>query len=68
LAYVKWVSPFTSHPKLHHLLYRVCRSIKNGACLAIIVPIDNIRWSVHLLPKFRPVASQEWTTSNVLDL
>ncbi|KAJ7888362.1 hypothetical protein B0H14DRAFT_3716513, partial [Mycena olivaceomarginata] len=68
LAYVKWFSPFTSHPELQHLLYRVRRSIKNGARLAIIVPVDNIRWSVHLLPKFRPVAPQEWTSSNVLDL
>ncbi|KAJ7870322.1 hypothetical protein B0H14DRAFT_3083895 [Mycena olivaceomarginata] len=68
LAYVEWFSPFTSHPEPHHLLYKIRRSLKNGARLATIVPVDNIRRSVHLLPKFGPVAPQEWTSSNVLDL
>ncbi|KAF7336396.1 hypothetical protein MVEN_02188200 [Mycena venus] len=68
LAYVEWFSPFAADPEAHHLLYKIRRSLKNGVRLATIVPIDNIRRSVHLLPKFGPVAPQEWTSSNVLDL
>ncbi|KAJ7796672.1 hypothetical protein B0H14DRAFT_2390413, partial [Mycena olivaceomarginata] len=63
LAYVEWFSPFTSHPEPPHLLYKIYRSLDG----ATIVPVDNIRRSVHLLPKFGPVAPQEWTSSNVLD-
>ncbi|KAF8207660.1 hypothetical protein K438DRAFT_1575238, partial [Mycena galopus ATCC 62051] len=68
LAYVEWFSTFTSHPEPHHLLYKIRRSLKNGVRLATIVPVDNIRRSVHLLPKFGPIAPREWTSSNVLDL
>ncbi|KAG2351167.1 hypothetical protein BDR07DRAFT_1476096 [Suillus spraguei] len=56
LAYVEWFSPF-----------HVSRIIKNGECMASIIPISNIHCSAHLIPHFRPVAPREWTSSNVLD-
>ncbi|KAJ7778032.1 hypothetical protein DFH07DRAFT_730993, partial [Mycena maculata] len=64
LAYVEWFSPFTSDPEPRHLLYKIKRSLSQ---LADIVPIANIRRSVHLLPKFGPVAPKDRTSSNVLD-
>ncbi|KAJ7315113.1 hypothetical protein DFH08DRAFT_711911 [Mycena albidolilacea] len=67
LAYVEWFSGFKPQPERHHLMYKVSRVIKNGDRLASIIPVGNIRRSVHLLPKFGPVAPPEWKSHNVLD-
>ncbi|KAJ6603058.1 hypothetical protein B0H10DRAFT_1822795 [Mycena sp. CBHHK59/15] len=67
LAYVEWFSPFSPQPEPHHLMYKINRSLKNGDRIASIIPVANIRRSVHLIPKFGPVAPPEWTSSNVLD-
>ncbi|KAJ7189876.1 hypothetical protein GGX14DRAFT_382746, partial [Mycena pura] len=67
LAYVEWFSSFKSQPERHHLMYRVTRTIRDGDRLASIIPVDNIRRSVHLLPKFGPVAPLEWKSHTVLD-
>ncbi|KAJ7826125.1 hypothetical protein B0H14DRAFT_3725210 [Mycena olivaceomarginata] len=66
LAYVEWFSPFTN-PEPDHLMYRINRSVKDGERLVSIVPVGNIRRSVHLLPKFGPVAPPAWKSSNVLE-
>lgn len=68
LAYIEWFSPFTRTSEPNHLMYKVKRSLKNGERLVSIIPVTNIRRSAHLLPKFGPVAPQEWTSSNVLEL
>ncbi|KAJ7603583.1 hypothetical protein FB45DRAFT_1087710 [Roridomyces roridus] len=66
LAYVEWFTPFAS-PEPHHLLYKLKRSLKDGERLASIVPVGNLRRSIHLLPKFGPVAPAGWKSSTVLD-
>ncbi|KAJ7913421.1 hypothetical protein B0H13DRAFT_2232321 [Mycena leptocephala] len=66
LAYVEWFSPFTT-PEPDHLMYKVRHSIKDGKRLASIIPVGNIRRSVHLSPKFGPVAPAAWKSSTVLD-
>ncbi|KAJ6462108.1 hypothetical protein C8R45DRAFT_841733, partial [Mycena sanguinolenta] len=53
LAYVKWFSPFTARPGPRHLMYKVRNSIDR---IASVIPLANIRRSVHLLPKFGLIA------------
>ncbi|KAJ7789248.1 hypothetical protein B0H14DRAFT_2945102 [Mycena olivaceomarginata] len=67
LAYVEWFTSFKSQPERHHLMYKVSRVIKNGDRLASIIPVTNIRRSIHLVPRFGPVAPLEWKSHNVLD-
>ncbi|KAJ7805230.1 hypothetical protein B0H14DRAFT_3091624 [Mycena olivaceomarginata] len=67
LAYVEWFSAFTAQPEAPHLMYKLTRSLKDGERLASIIPLENIRRSVHLLPKFGAVAPAHWTSSNVLE-
>ncbi|KAJ6533574.1 hypothetical protein B0H19DRAFT_964937 [Mycena capillaripes] len=67
LAYVEWFSSFKPQPERHHLMYKVSRVIKHGDRYASIIPVNNIRRSIHLLPKFGPVAPVEWKSHNVLD-
>lgn len=69
LAYVQWYTPLANEPDPNHLLYKVS-PMKNqdGTNFCSIIPVANIRRSVHLFPRFGVFAPQEWTTSNVLDL
>ncbi|KAI0776229.1 hypothetical protein BD413DRAFT_469649, partial [Trametes elegans] len=70
LAYVEWFAPFgsaASNPNPDHGLYRLRRSIRRGARLASIIPVDHIERACHLFPDFGPVAPREWTTNNVLE-
>ncbi|KAJ6492474.1 hypothetical protein C8R47DRAFT_430764 [Mycena vitilis] len=67
LAYIEWFSPFSDNPEPHHLMYKIKRSLKDGSRMVSVIPVANIRRSVHLIPKFGPVAPPEWTSNNVLD-
>ncbi|KIJ05946.1 hypothetical protein PAXINDRAFT_103573 [Paxillus involutus ATCC 200175] len=67
LAYVEWFTPFSPTPERNHAMYKVTRSIVDGERMASIVPVANIRRSVHLIPKFGATAPREWTSSNVLE-
>ncbi|KAF8259555.1 hypothetical protein EI94DRAFT_1780663 [Lactarius quietus] len=67
LAYVQWYVKL-AEPDQNHGMIKLCPqkdSDSNWVCS--IVPVANIQWSVHLLPKFGPVVPAEWTSSNVLD-
>lgn len=69
LAYVEWYSAFKDYPENDTALYKIKRlTDRDGGPICSVIPVANIRRSVHLLPKFGPVAPQEWTSSNVLDL
>ncbi|KAL1717167.1 hypothetical protein EV715DRAFT_203825 [Schizophyllum commune] len=69
LAYVEWYTPFSARPERDHRLYKVNKCLTDGGkrMLASIVPLDHIRRSIHLIPKFGRSAPAEWTSSNVLD-
>ncbi len=67
LAYVEWFSPFT-RPDPNHDMYKISRSIRDGHRLAAVIPLDNIRRSIHLFPSFGQHAPVEWNSSNVLEL
>ncbi|KAJ7904837.1 hypothetical protein B0H13DRAFT_1560782, partial [Mycena leptocephala] len=53
LAYVEWFSAFKPQPE-QHLMYNVTRCVRNGDRFASIIPVTNIRPSIHLFPKFGP--------------
>ena len=67
LAYVQWYSPLIN-PDPNHQLYKIT-PLKNhdGTNVCSIIPLANIRQSVHLFSIFGRFASQEWTSANVLD-
>lgn len=66
-AYVEWFTPFASVPDRHHRLYQVKRAWINGDRLCSIVPVSDIRRSIHLIPRFGRIAPATWTSSNVLE-
>ncbi|EIM87895.1 uncharacterized protein STEHIDRAFT_22047, partial [Stereum hirsutum FP-91666 SS1] len=67
LAYIEWFSRFPDHTDPNHDMYRLTRTIRNGQRHAVIMPIDQLKSSVHLYPSFGPTVPRDWTPSNVLD-
>ncbi|KAJ3996010.1 hypothetical protein F5050DRAFT_1799862 [Lentinula boryana] len=66
LAYIEWFTPFLERDA-NHGLHKVSRSNVEGGRLASVVDIVRFLRSVHLLPRFGPVANREWRSSSVLD-
>ncbi|KAJ7673494.1 hypothetical protein B0H14DRAFT_2424005, partial [Mycena olivaceomarginata] len=65
LAYVEWFQLSNLNQSDIIRCTKVSRSIKNGDRLASIIPVTNIRHSIHLLPKFGPVAPVSWKSHTV---
>ena len=68
LAYVEWFTPFPTYPDQNHRLYKISKLQVHGEQQVSIIPVQLIRQSVHLFPKFGPVARDDWKSMNVLDL
>ena len=67
LAYVQWFSPL-SNPDPTHGLYKVSpKKNTDGSFVCSIIPVANIRRSIHLFPRFGQFAPNEWSSTNVLD-
>ena len=67
LVYIERFTRLTA-PDPVHGMYKVKRLRNaNGARLASVVEVRNIRRSCHLLPEIGPVVPREWTSSTVLD-
>ena len=67
LAYVEWFSPLSVAPDNNTCMYKVSRLVHHGRRCAAIIPIERIMCSVHLLPRFGPVAPHNWKSFSVLD-
>lgn len=67
LAYIDYYSTFRQHPEPNHEMYKITRPAQNNILASAIIPVTSILRSVHLFPKFGPVAPRDWTSSNVLD-
>ena len=67
LAYIEWFTPFAQPSPLHGL-YKISKAVNNGVRYATIVPLSDIRRSIHLYPLFGQVAPVQWSSSNVLDM
>ncbi|KAH7872867.1 uncharacterized protein C8R40DRAFT_1150820 [Lentinula edodes] len=68
LAYVEWFTKFTQRPEPYSLLYHVkpqfCR---DGSRAVSVVPVDMIKQSVCLYPRWGGTAPPQWTHESVLD-
>ncbi|KAG1747466.1 hypothetical protein EDB19DRAFT_1894049 [Suillus lakei] len=67
LTYVEWFTPFPSTPDSRHGMYKITCFVRSGERVASIIPVSNISCSIHLIPKFGPVAPRHWTSNNVLE-
>ncbi|KAI0048603.1 hypothetical protein FA95DRAFT_1490591 [Auriscalpium vulgare] len=70
LAYIEWFTPFSAAAEPDHLMYKVSRAYRAGARRRAfaVIPVEDIRRSVHLFPVFGKIAPREWTSGNVLEL
>lgn len=67
LAYLELFTPFTSRPERYTRLYKVARSYLGLERRAIVVPLDKIYRSCHLLPDFGKEANKDWTSDSMLE-
>lgn len=68
LVFVEWFSAFVNPERIHGLFkIRPLKNLGDGSPVTEVIPLDNVRRSVHLYPQFGPFAPVEWTSSTVLD-
>ena len=66
LAYVDWLSRFPSSSHPDHGLYAV-HALERTWQTSSIIPVANIKRSVHLFPSFGRRVPRNWTSNTVLD-
>lgn len=59
LACVKWYTQFPRQPHPDHCLYRIKRVQNSGIIGGTVIPLGNIRRSVHLYPNFGRAVPRE---------
>ncbi|VDB95564.1 unnamed protein product [Peniophora sp. CBMAI 1063] len=67
LAYLELFTPFEEGPERHSRLWRVARQMSNGEPRPLVVPLDLIFQSCHLIPNFGTAVNLSWTSQDVLD-
>ncbi|KZV62326.1 hypothetical protein PENSPDRAFT_591568, partial [Peniophora sp. CONT] len=66
-AYVEWFSRTPSNPGRYHGLKYVERTLIDDERVVSILPLDRIKRSVSLIPRFGPRINRTWTADNVLE-
>jgi len=67
LAYVEWYSPLDMQDPNHKMFKISPLKDSDGARICSVIPLTDVERSVHLIPRFGPVAPVNWMSSNVLD-
>ncbi|THU87442.1 hypothetical protein K435DRAFT_681657 [Dendrothele bispora CBS 962.96] len=68
LAYIEWFTPFTCYPDSSSGLHHIKRhTMSDGTPSVSVVPVDMIKQSVHLYPKWGGAVPSERTCENILD-
>lgn len=67
LAYVEWFTPFQPNPEPNIGLYKVSRSMQDGARIASVVPVTRIVQSIHLSPLPGRNIPLDWASDSVLE-
>ncbi|KAM6489582.1 hypothetical protein JOM56_005636, partial [Amanita muscaria] len=64
LTYVEWFTPLHSHvPDAG--MYQIWHSTHMWQPCASVIPIEQIIWTCHLIPKFSQCVPTGWTSENV---
>ncbi|KAI0683898.1 hypothetical protein BC835DRAFT_1294737 [Cytidiella melzeri] len=68
LAYIEWYTKLQTQPDPNHRMYNISPLVdERGDHISSIIPVTDIRQSVHLFPKFGSTAPAAWTSATVLD-
>jgi hypothetical protein len=68
LVYIEWFTSFLAQPDWVTGPYKVSKcSLHDRTHLSSVVPLSHIHRSIHLFPKFGPLAPSSWSNSTVLD-
>lgn len=67
-AYVEWFSKLPAAPEPSHGLYRVKRELVGAERVVSIIPLDRLKRSISLAPRFPPQVDPTWNSDNVLEL
>lgn len=67
-AYVEWFSRTPSNPGRYHGLKHIERTLIDDERVVSILPLDRVKRSVSLIPRFGPRINHTWTADNILEV